>query len=441
MLRRFPKSGRRGFTLIEVLVTMFSLVVIVVAAGQLLFATRRSTQRQQYQVDARQTARAAVDYVNFLIRGATDFNIPAPGGTNPSTPGALLAWYWWGTFDKASHPCPGAGYPGNGCFQATWDNVTDTSLADAGTDIITFARSDNGQVFKVSPNNGSAFDYYSLPTPPTVTLGIGPLNAGTNSLCSTGSSATFDYFQTATGGAGSTFSPILMLLDDQGQWGFMRITDYESGTNGSCCTSQTIVVGTDLGVSASYNPPGTPHPSSPTAELVAGLRYTSLRVCQGWLEQKDGIFDPSDDGTAGGGGGTGAHACTSAGWNTGPWTQVLPNVEDLQFAYIYNTGTTGATSGSGGTIYNNGNLALGTTGNVPSQAGPGGGSGAATDITRVIGVRITVTGRSASQFSLEQGRFRKLPAENNPNSAATPDEFYRFQASSVAMLRSRTIGS
>jgi len=164
-------------------------------------------------------------------------------------------------------------------------------------------------------------------------------------------------------------------------------------------------------------------------------------VCQGWLEQKEGIFDPSDDGSQSGGGGSGAHACTSAGWNTDPWTPLIPNVEDFQLAYIYNDGTTGATSGSGGLIYNGGVTSFGTTGNVPSQVGPGGGAGAATDITHVIGIRVTVTARSASQFPLETGRFKMLPAENNPHTGATPDEYYRFQASSVAMLRSRTIGS
>src|SRR5271157_2432268 len=91
-------QGNKGFTLIEVLVVLLSLVIILVGVGQLLFDTQKAAQRQQYQVDARQTARAAADYVNFLLRSATDMDMPTVTPPLPNNPGSIVVWYWVGTW-------------------------------------------------------------------------------------------------------------------------------------------------------------------------------------------------------------------------------------------------------------------------------------------------------------------------------------------------------
>jgi Tfp pilus assembly protein PilV len=437
MLRNSPER-RRGFTLVEVLVTMFSLVIIVLAAGSLLSATRRATQRQQCQVDARQTARAAADYVDYLLRGATDMNMPTTQ-TGPSNPGSIMVWTWVGTWDATTvHTCPGTG-----CQQATYDNVksTDGAVADLGTDIITFALCENPQVYQPI----STFTYGS-PNCTGCTAGMAALSPVLCTGPNGSSTNAWSYFQQVSGYTSpSSPSAVMVMADSTGQWGFFQVTNYapSGSTNTSCCAANTIchddtggtepclIVGTNIGVSSTINPPGNPKPTGPATgvKLFAGVHYASLRVCNGWLEQKDGLFDPRVD-----------NNCTMASttWNQAPWTPVIPNVEDLQFAYVYNDGS----------IWNDSaqTLSGGAANYVPAQAGPGGTPGAR-DIVNVIGIRITVTGRSASQFSLESARFRKPPAENNPHdgtinsSDLTPDEYYRFQASALAMLRGRTAGS
>ena len=71
-----PRSRNtgRGFTLIEVLVVIAALAMILLMVGQLLFPMRRATDRQRFQVEARQTARAAADYIAFMVRGSSDLN-------------------------------------------------------------------------------------------------------------------------------------------------------------------------------------------------------------------------------------------------------------------------------------------------------------------------------------------------------------------------------
>lgn len=450
MWRRSP--GRRGFTLIEVLVVMLSLVIIVVAVGQLLFDTQKATQRQQYQVDARQTARATADYVTFLLRGATDMNMPTVVPPLPNNPGSVLIWYWVGTWASGNNnSCPGA--PGTGaCVQATWDNVTDSSCpgcADLGTDIITFGRVDNVQIY-YQVGGGFSFDNVKNESSHTVNfypaLCAGPNGNSANALA---------YFQQTTGyTSASNPSPVMVIADTLGRWGFFQITSYPASGSDVCspiCSNKNgvaqpcVTVGTHIGVASTVNPPGNPNPTGDddAVRLFAGVRYTSLRVCQGWLEQKDGMFDPGSDGT--GALGTGANACSSNGWNTAPWTPILPNVEDLQLAYIYNND--GASTSNPASIWNSSAQTLPTTiHNVPTQAGPGAAT-LANDVTNVVGIRVTVTARSVSSVPQEQERFRKQPAENNPhdgtiNAADTQlDKFYRFQASEIAMLRGRNPGS
>jgi prepilin-type N-terminal cleavage/methylation domain-containing protein len=440
MSHRF-QAGRRGFTLIEVLVTMIALVIIVVAAGQLLFDTQSIAQRQQYQVDVRQTARAAADFANYLLRGATDMNTFASSGGFANS-GAIMTWIWFGVADGTLHTCPGTG-----CSQTTYDNLTTTqaSYGDVGTDIITFAVADNvqfvqpvGQVIYLKGVDGAGTFQWSPPF-----------------YCpSPGSSNALSYFQQVTGESSAGASELMIVANQTGNWGFYQITSY--GNNSACCTTNCvnsqgasvpcIKVTSPIGLSKTYNPPGLVNPVGPdsSVNLIAGVRFKSLRVCQTWLEEKDGVFDPAADG------GAGVNACTGSAWNTSPWTPLLPNVEDLQFAYIYNEGaicnnlsgspvcnSMPGTTGSGTT--------LPTTGAVPSQAGPG-GTLDSYDASRVIAVRVTVTARSATPFphGAEATRFHKLPAENNAHDGTITandlngDAYFRFQVRSVAMIRNRT---
>ena len=413
---------------------MLTLVIIVVAVGQLLYDTQRAAQRQQYQVDARQTARAAADYVTFLLRGATDMNMPTVLPPLPNNPGSLVIWYWRGLWAATNNiTCTGSN-PSPGCVQATWDNVADASLADPGTDIITFGRVDNVQIYD---QVGAGF---SFATAGTVHL-YPALCAGPN-----GNSANaLTYFQQTTGYTPSAGpSPIMVIADANGNWGYFQITGWP-GTGADVCTATCfnknnapqpcVTVQTVIGIQPTINPPGNPNPTGDddSIRLFAGIRYTSLRVCQGWLEQKDGMFDPTNDGPGG------PNACNVAGWNTSPWTPILPNVEDLQFAYIFNND--GTTSTNPASIWNTSAQTLPETLNyVPGQAGPG-GVAAANDVTNVVGIRATVTGRAASSAPVERARFFPLPAENNPHTGAKADTYYRFQASAIAMLRGRNPGS
>jgi type II secretory pathway pseudopilin PulG len=413
----------RGFTLPEVLVSLFSVAIILILAGQTLFATRRASQRQQFQVDARQTARAAIDYISYMLRGAGDMNMKG------SDPGMIMAWFWWGKGGQNdSHPCPGAGNPSsNGCYRASWDNfgalgTTDTTfgtLADTGTDIITFAFPDNVQ--KIS----------AVRWPATGLGGVANLDWTPPSGCPPtggGDTDAMTYFKTVTGQIGTGGSRLMVIGDVAGSFGFYTIASYVSAScaaSPSCLNtdgfaSPCIKTTSTVGASAGMNPPGTQSPLSPPVTLLAGARYYSLRVRAGWLEQKDGIFDPRYD-------------------NPGSsFTVVLPNVEDLQIAYVFRDGS----------IHNN------LTGTptfadsqfrVPAQAGnpPSAVLPPALDIANVVAVRVTVTARSAIPYPLESARFTWLDAENHAASASskTKDAYYRYQTSSLVLLRNRVTGS
>jgi len=71
MWRRSSRPGG-GFTLVEVLVVVASLGMILWMVGSLFFPMQKAAERQRLQVEARQTARGATDYVAMLVRGATD---------------------------------------------------------------------------------------------------------------------------------------------------------------------------------------------------------------------------------------------------------------------------------------------------------------------------------------------------------------------------------
>ncbi len=414
--RKARRSATAGFSLVEILVAIVGLAIILVAAGQLVFATRRSTQREQYQVEARQTARAAGEYANYLLRGATDFNY------FNGNAGAIVVWIWQGTGGGgkggAQNTCPGSA----GCLQATYDNLTaaqaGAGLGDQGTDLITFGRPSNPQF--VSPTFWPGYQHASnvnweVPSPPCPTDNTTALNAFCNMVDMPGCSG---------------MSPELLLVDSSGNWAFYQITNVV-GCEGNNCCANGVHVTSNAGLSTGINPPGG-HPDLNNPQLVAGAQFAALRVCNGWFEQKSDIFDPATDNNCP------VTPPADGSWAAKPgWTPLLPNVEDFQIAYLFKDGSTWNNVVNGPTFTCNG-----IASNVPCAAGTCDTPPCAvsnTDISNVIGFRITITARSSQQMSLESPLFLRPSAEDNPG-AATPDAFYHFQGSSVAMIRNRTGG-
>ncbi len=405
-----PSSSRHsGFTLVELLVVMAMLGMVLWIFGQLFFPMQRLATRQRLDTEARQNARAAADYLHFMLRGAGDMNNGAAGNR---TPALLLTWACFGS--------------GNGtAAQVTYDNVTNANLADIGTDIITFSRATasgpvllHGGSFQGLSSTASQFSYSEA------------CNAD-----GSGSAANLALFKQVTGAhdvGGVQQSQILTVFNPVGGfWGFYQVTSYEDATNSDCCTATKrylsivanptttqlvqpywLLPGATTGAACNGFPAVATYLSNP--ELVPGIRFYSLRVRNGWLEQKTGVFNPNTD-------------------NPGTdFVQILPNVEDLQFAYLFN----------GNQIRNNlSTNRLTTTNNVPGVA-----TGTGFDNTDVMAVRFTVTVRSSGEVPGGIGRDNIQPAaeDHDPTADIPPkvrDNFYHVQLSGIAVLRNRTPGS
>jgi Tfp pilus assembly protein PilV len=374
MWRRSPETDRRaGFSLTELLVTMAGLTIILTVSAQLLFETRRAAVRQQFQVETRQLARAAVDYVHFMVRGASDLNY---SGDIPF-PAALLTLI---------------GENPNQTRQVSYNNVTDADLGDLGTDIITIARAEDSLTSE--PAGWSDFDSSA--------------NSATwqFSWSCPDTAANLQAFQRLVGyNPTTTISRWLLVADETGGWRFYQI----NGFGASDCPGAmgTIVAGSVPPNSNGYLEPldATLAPLANRPRLRLGVGWVTLRVRDGWLEQKNEIFDPATDdpGTA--------------------FVQLLPNIEDLQIAYLFRDGT----------LWNNApgrTLAAG----IPTQ----GNTGIATDAANVLGLRVTITVRAPEAAPGEsRDRFRPLPAEDHVPTAGA-DRFYRYQTSGIVLLRNRS---
>ncbi len=406
--RSRKSQSQRGFTFVELLVTITSLVIILVVSTQLMFAMRRGVVRQQLQVEARQSARAAADYTSMLLRGATDFN--RVGGNS----GAILTWLTRNKTDAVV--CPGD----NACYQVTYNNVTsdDNSngiLADEGTDIITFARPTSTRI--IVPLRWPGWQHAA-----NVRWDARPFCADV----ANNAELAFQNFKIATGEHGGKSDPLL-LVDDLGRMAFYQITDYKD-FSGNDCVEDTVAcrdnanplpagqeicfhVVSNKGQSDGINPPGG-QPELENPKLYIGVRFASLRVRNGWLEQKDGIFDPTTDnpGTA--------------------FVPILPNIEDLQIAWIFADGTIRNDSTAAG-------RRITASGNVPQMgtAGP-----APDDVRSVVGVRVTYTSRSGQGMPVEPNRFVRPAAEDHA-AGTVVDTTYRYQVSANAMIRNRLAGS
>lgn len=413
MWRSFPRSaprrpGAAGFSLIELLVVMATVVVIMVLAGQLLFASRQMAERQRLQVEARQLARGAVDYAAFLMRGATDFNV---AGNNR---GAIVTWVEYGTHDTTGG-CPGHA----SCIPTAWNNVPDSvvngmRLADPGTDIITFSRPNSPFLAEAAFWPG-----YQHASNVRWEFGLGCPSDELN----------MQMFKELTGayqtGPNQWESPELFMVDANGSFAWYKITGYQ----GSHCGRMPpqIHVTSNPGGSDHLNPPGG-QPGLEDPKLVLGVEFTALRVCNGWLEQKQGIFRGANPGAD--------YNCpvdSDGSYTPKPgWRPLIPHVADFQIAYIYRDGQ----------IANHHPAASLTT------ASPGGalvgtppqGTNQAIDIANVIGFRIAVTTQTSGPVLGEfQDRHLRPPALDRPGAAAGDrTRLSYYQISGDAMIRNRS---
>jgi type II secretory pathway pseudopilin PulG len=433
MSRSCDKPRAAGFTLMEILVVLATLGMILWITGQLLFPMRAAAERQRLQVEARQTARSAADYISYVVRGVTDMNETAI----PRNPAALLPYLYQGaTTGAGSFPT----CPGGSCVQLSYNNVADATLAAPGTDIITLTAAqvtypallDSAGAWP-SPFNNASVQYwaFSVACAPTAD-----------------DAANFQRFKDLTKDPANPTQSVPLLLVDatSGAWLTYRITSYRDGDNAQTCTNLNpscivsgvnvpcVQVNADPENALNLNPPGGPRAFTNLPSLVVGSHFEALRVCNGWLEQKNSTFDPVADANC-------PALAAGADFPQQPphdpstgWSALLPNVEDFQVAYVFNNGETW--NGPGGTL----SAAQGCTNGVPSfNAAP------ATvnpyDARSVLGLRITITARSSTPVRGEgKMAFRQPVAEDHDPTTATNDTYYRFQASVVTMLRNRTAG-
>ena len=114
------------------------------------------------------------------------------------------------------------------------------------------------------------------------------------------------------------------------------------------------------------------------------------------------------------------------------WSPLLPNVEDLQFAYIFPDGT-----------LPNGPIANGPAGTMTTPAAvpvSGGDPIPALDIRRIIGMRVTITARSSTPVIGGGKTPTPPPAAEDHTPTGAADSYYHFEASSTCLLRNRDAG-
>lgn len=365
-------TAEKGFTLIEATISLTLLLVVLVVSMTFLFSMRTFSQRQEMFTSPRQTARRALDYLNYYVRGAGDLN------TVQNNPNAIVVWYKKNT--------SGAD------VQATYDNVTNSSYGDVGTDMISLALPPLTPISAQYEPNGSNFDASTGDV--YFTAGCGTSDDDT---------ANMNLFKTLTGCCDAFGnSPVLTLVDSKGNWDYFMITGYQ----GSYCSSGYIHVTANHGNSLGVNPPGGPALEQP-AYIKVGVFYNTFRVKNGELQQRAGVFDPSNP---------------DAGFVT-----LLNNVEDMQIAYIFDDGT----------IWNTADQTLTTTKSVPTQTGVASGF---PDITSVTGLRITIVGRSdrLPVTMLSRDKYARPAAENH--AGAAPDRFYHYRLTDTVMIRNRMLG-
>jgi len=378
MLRAFvsrPKCGvptvRReaGFSLIEILLALGLTALLMMVASQLIVSMKRSSDRMRINANTRLRAQKALDYVATNIRGATDMN---PNANNPA---AIMTWYQRG---------------GTTNLQASWNNVTNSNLADIGTDILTIARP-SANTFAT----GLSFSSTDSSTP-SVFLFSGGCPSSSDNLT---------LFKNLTGNG----RPAL-LVDENGLWSFYQITNYLDGANAASCSFSPprIQVTANPGSSNLLEPIPAPPAFATPPSLMLGVQFYTFRIRNGWLEQKLGLFDPTTDnpGTA--------------------FSPLIPDIEDLQIAWIFTDGTVWNSNAQ--------QLASGTyTNSVPAQ-----GTGLVYDVINVNALRVTLVARSSEELAWDSiALFNRPPAEDH--AGGSKDRFFHHPAKTLVMIRNRNL--
>lgn len=421
--RSTPDVRRRGFTLIEMSVSLALLVLVMVLAMTLLFSMRSFAERQTMVTAPRQTARRAIDYVSFFTQGAGDLNQLS------GNPNALVMAY------RTSPTGPN--------LQASYDNLTSgqTSFGDKDTDVVSMT----------TVTNPVRLDIDTISTPPgswgtssfdiilnyQVGCGAGPTYSPADN------DANIDSFLRAIGaypfppgGPAPASNPIFIVAGlAQQPWTYAKLKDRPTSDCSLVTTGKTNILSlkTSAGQATEMCSPGfdATQPVQGKGTLISGIGFAAFRVrTQAGsglpaLEQKNGLFDPN-------------------GPDTG-FFPIVENVEDFQVAYLFQDGTVRNASGSKMTN---------ATG-VPDQQGPFLGAPAANapDIVNVVGVRLTIIGRSPrlpigslklTSLSTGAGQHFRPGVEDGvagtiPTGTGPFYDYYRL--TTTLLLRNRVLGS
>lgn len=407
-----PDRGDSGFTLIEVTVAMTVLVIVLVLSGTLLFSMKSFAQKQQSFAEPRQTARRAMNYLSYYLRGASDMNAVS---SDTPMPNALVTYYSLGGTPK----------------QVTYNNVANANLADLGTDLVTVSKPMAGSTaIKIVGWNGqvaTSANAWAL-----FTQGCGDTNDNTTNLALFNRAVGWD----ATAGASAFF----LIYDPGGYWQYYQITSAPA----SDCAQRTAVSPQVISMPLSpgglggmnLNPPGLPVLTAPKdltcndgnpCYMTGGIQFVTFRVRTSngtpRLEQfalPSRLFDPALD---------------NPGTN---FTPLLDNVEDMQIAYVYGDGTIqnskSATRLLGGADYpdNVPNMRLQEVSTRPYDA------------ANVRGVRLSVVARSAAPISTMLGGVsRRIPTATPPEDSAAvyAQGYYHYRLTSTIMLQNRVLGN
>lgn len=436
--RRGFTLKRRGFTLIEAMVSLLLLVIVLTVAMTMLFQMRAFAERQQFFMLPRQAARRATDYLSYYVASASDADLAQ------RSPNALIMYYNLnGNTLQASYDNLTGAETGN---SVTTANVT-TQFGDIGTDVITLVSPINPAKYRVSaPFPGFAAGAKNIRVNFRGGCG-GP--AGTDDVTN------MAQFKAATGFDGAN-SALLMFEDANGEWSYFQIpaAGYISSNCADVTTYRNIHVQAVIQSATLPAPPNGGTAFTDPVALVTGLQFISFRVRTDpvdnlpKLQQKIGLFDRNTDnpGTA--------------------FVNVMENVEDLQIAYVYangeiwnNTAARTISQANAGAECNG----AACDNHVPTQAGPGAVSMEPLDVTGVIGLRFSITARSprisigARQLTnvnvtdvlttTTSQHFRPAsenhPVTMDPMAPLRPlyDLFDHYRATSTMLLRNRTLGS
>ncbi len=403
-------SPRRGFSLIELVVSMAILTTVILVPMYLLFTMRSFAERQQFYTVPRQAARSAVDYLSYYLEGATDLNeVPAQ-----RIPNALIMYYNTdasnpGSTVQASYNNLTGSEPGNSVTGST------TQFGDPETDIINVSVPTGPALYPIVkwPGDGANLDVYV-----TYTGG-----------CTVSDAQNLANFQAITGNGASSN----LAIDSNGNWQYFKVVSYVA----SNCADLT---GKNIHITAS---PGQPPPNGPLdppnghpnlidpVSLATQLQFYSFRIKSfpdatgtmiPYLQQKTGLFDPNNPDTG--------------------FVTIMENVEDFQIAYMYQDGTIWNTANPGTEL-----SAVNPAG-IPTQAGPLGAPGAR-DIINVIGLRFSVTARS-NPMTLGVQKMTSLtfaggihirPVSEDHAAAGAVDNFEHYRLTTTVVLRNRILGS